>query len=90
MTLLLAAIICTTVLPMGAHTLECTAEYVHTMENGAQYYSSITRGIVTHGAYTTECSGEGHPERVTMRDLGIVVCMEERDLFSFFGSGCVV
>ncbi len=85
MTLLLAAIICTTVLPMGAHTLECTAEYAHTLPSGEQYHSSITRGIVTHGAYVTECSGEGHPWRVTMRDNGIVVCREVQE--SIFSDG---
>ena len=87
MTLLLAAIMCTTVLYTGSHPLECTAEYVHTLPDGTQYYDSITEGVwvpVLPGTigYTAECSGEGHPERVTMKDMGMVVCMEEKDLFS--------
>jgi hypothetical protein len=76
MILALLAISCTALLPPGPHELQCTAEYLHDGGYVATAYSGH------YGSALVECSGEGHPARVTLRSMGEVVCMEEEVLFA--------
>jgi hypothetical protein len=71
--------ICSILLTIGSHALECRAEYLH---DNPRYIHVVTEGIFVVGPLQATCSGEGHPVRVTMKDLGSVVCTAEVDLFS--------
>lgn len=79
--MILPALLCSALLTPGFHALECKAEYLHIV-NGVRYWDEITHGQFVSGQTQATCSGEGHPQRVTMKDLGTVVCRSEVDLFS--------
>ncbi len=81
MTNIFAAAICSVMLTAGTHTLECRCEYLHIVD-GARYEDTEVRGQFIIGPMQATCSGEGHAVRVTMKDLGSVVCRSEVDLFS--------
>ena len=76
-----SALLCAYLLTTGNHVLECKAEYLHTMPSGERYWSEVTRGQFTVGEQLATCSGDGHPDRVTLKDLGAVVCRAEMVLF---------
>lgn len=79
--MILDAIVCSVLLTPGVHALECKAEYLHTI-NGVRYWSEVTQGQFLRDEKQASCSGEGHPQRVTMKDLGAVVCRSEVVLFA--------
>ena len=79
---MLGTILCVITLTHGTHALECKAEYLHTAPDGTRYTSVVTSGQYVIGETQVVCSGEGHPVRVTMKDLGTVVCRAEVDIFS--------
>lgn len=79
--MILDAIVCSVLLTPGLHALECKAEYLHTI-GGIRYWHEVTHGQLIIGNQQANCSGEGHPQRVTMKDLGAVVCRAEVFLFS--------
>lgn len=79
--MLFGSILCSVFLTPGLHALECKAEYLHTI-NGVRYWSEVTHGQFIINEASSTCSGEGHPQRVTMKDLGAVVCRAEVVLFS--------
>lgn len=76
-----AALICSTVLTVGEHPLECRAEYIHTNHDGSRYEDTVTQSYWLLGPSQVTCSGAGHPVRVTLKDLGAVVCRAEVMLF---------
>jgi hypothetical protein len=73
--------ICSILLTAGSHALECRAEYLHVVD-GVRYEHEVAEGIFIVGPMQVICSGEGFPVRVTLKDLGSVVCTAEVDLFS--------
>lgn len=77
----LAAAICAANLSLGTHPLECRAEYLHTTIGGTRYESTVTQSYFIQGPAFAVCSGEGSPVRVTLKDLGAVVCRSEVSLF---------
>ena len=79
--MILSAAICSVLLTQGLHALECKAEYLHII-NGVRYWSEVTQGQFVVNQAQATCFGEGHPQRVTMKDLGTVVCRSEVELFS--------
>ena len=78
---MIPAAICSVLLTAGNHALECRAEYLHTI-SGVRYEHEVTQGMFIVGPLQVTCGGEGHPVRVTLKDLGGVVCTAEVDLFS--------
>lgn len=76
----LAAAICAVNIGYGTHPLECKAEYIHTV-GGVRYESTVTQSYYAREPLMAVCSGEGCPERVTLKDLGAVVCRSEVSLF---------
>jgi hypothetical protein len=76
-----SALLCAYFLTAGNHVLECKAEYLHTLPSGERYWHEVTRGQFIIGGQLATCSGEGHPDRVTLKDLGAVVCRAEMVLF---------
>ena len=75
------AALCSVLLTAGTHALECRVEYLHIV-GGVRYEDTETRGAFLVGPAQATCSGEGHAARVTMKDLGAVICRAEVDLFS--------
>lgn len=75
------AIACIVELTAGSHPLECRAEYLHTLPDGTRYMSVIGWSQWLNGPAYVTCSGEGHPFKVTLKDLGAVVCSAEEPLF---------
>jgi len=75
--LLAAAISCTATLPAGNHSLECTAYYQHD-----NYQSTKTHVFWMPIPMDAECSGEGHPFKVSMKNNGVDVCHNETPLFA--------
>ena len=77
--LILVTLLCSAPLSVGTHHLECTADYLHTDRDGQRYYDVVERGYVVTVPGLGEvahCNGEGHPERLVMRDLGSIVCSD--------------
>jgi len=78
---LLETALCYALLYQGTHALECKVEYIHTTETGERYYHQITKGYFSEGNVIASCTGQGFPVRVTLKDLGSVVCQSEVSLF---------
>ena len=78
---LAGAVLCAHLLTIGSHALECKAEYLHTTPAGERYWSEVSSSWFAYGNQMATCSGEGHPVRVTLKDLGAVVCRAEVVLF---------
>jgi len=79
--ILSAAISCTALLPAGSHSLECNVLYLHTLPDGTRYETTKTHTFWTPVPMDAKCTGEGRPERVILKDNGVVVCGDEVGIF---------
>ena len=79
--ILAAAVSCTVTLPPGTHNLTCRAEYLHTLPSGETYTSTKTHNFWMPIPMNATCSGEGSPERVTMKDGASIICGAEAGIF---------
>lgn len=80
--LLAAAISCSVSTLGGTHAFECVNYHRHTLPDGTGYEDTESTGFFVTGPAVITCHGEGHPFKVSMKDLGSVVCHNETPIFA--------
>ena len=72
--------LCTIYLTVGQHYLHCEVRYLHVV-SGERYIATEKKYWKADGNQYASCYGEGHPEQVVFKDLGMHVCTWSRGLF---------